>query len=239
MAKRPTEPLDADSTRLDTVLADLRALATTKTRDGMARFAIPSTHALGVAVGDIRDLGKRIGRDHALAVSLWSTGVYEARMLAAFVDEPARVTPAQMDHWIAETDNWAICDHVCFHLFDRTPHAFARVTAWADRPEEFVKRGAFALLAALALHDKAAPDDAFLACLPLIPRAADDERNFVKKGVSWALRAIGRRNARLNDAAVPVALALAASSAPAPRWVGKDALRELTSAAVVARLARP
>ncbi|MDP2311633.1 MAG: DNA alkylation repair protein [Pseudomonadota bacterium] len=223
---------------VDTVLAELRTLATAKTRDGMARYAIPSTDALGVAVGDIRDAGKRLGRDHALAAALWDTGVYEARMLAAFVDEPARVTPAQMDRWLVETDNWAVCDHACFHLFDRTPHAFACVTAWSDRPEEFVKRGAFALLASLALHDKSAPDDAFLACLPLIPRAAVDERNFVKKGVSWALRAIGRRNAALNEAAVPVARALAASSSPAPRWVGKDALRELTSAAVVARLGR-
>jgi len=142
-----------------------------------------------------------------------------------------------MDRWCRDFDNWGICDTVCFHLFDRTPHAWRKVEQWCYRPGEFAKRGSFALLACLALHDKVTGDDPFLASLSLIEHAAGDERNFVKKGVNWALRAVGRRNAALNSAAVAVARRLATSPEAAPRWVGKDALRELTSVAVVRRLA--
>jgi 3-methyladenine DNA glycosylase AlkD len=150
-------------------------------------------------------------------------------MLTAFIAEPARVTPSQMDRWCRDFDNWAICDTLCFHLFDRTPHAFTRVEQWSDRRAEFEKRAAFALLASLAGHDKTAGDEPFLATLPLIERAATDGRNFVKKGVSWALRGIGERNRTLNVAAVEVAQRLAVSSDAAARWIGKDALREITS----------
>ncbi len=158
-------------------------------------------------------------------------------MLACFVDDPALVTPAQMDRWCRDFDNWAICDTACFHLFDRTPHAFRKVAVWADRRAEFVRRAAFALLASLALHDKKADDAAFVRCLPLVDAAATDERNFVKKGVSWGLRAIGGRNTALNVAAVAVARQLAASPLAPARWVGKDALRELTGPVVARRLA--
>jgi len=220
------------------VLAALKAKATKRTRDGMGRYGIPSDHAWGVAVSDIRAIAKDVGRDHALALSLWKTGVYEARLLAAFVDEPECVTSAQMDRWARAFDNWAVCDTVCFALFDRTPHAFAKVALWSASEKEFVKRAAFALLASLAGHDKASGNGAFLACLPVIERAAPDERNFVKKGVSWALRGVGQRNAVLHARSVTVARRLAASAEPAARWVGKDALRELTSPAVAGRLAR-
>jgi 3-methyladenine DNA glycosylase AlkD len=148
-------------------------------------------------------------------------------MLVAFVADPARVTPAQMDRWAKDFDNWAICDHVCFHLFDKTPHAWAKITQWSGRREEFVKRAAFALLASVALHDKKAPDEPFLAALPLIEREATDDRNFVKKGVSWALRGIGHRNARLHAAALGLAERLAASPDATARWVGRDAVRDL------------
>jgi 3-methyladenine DNA glycosylase AlkD len=195
----------------------------------MARYGLPSDHALGVSVADIRALAKQIGRRHELAVELWKTGVYEARMLTAFVDEPARVTPAQMDRWCRDFDNWGICDTLCFHLFDRTQHAWEKIEKWAGRREEFVKRAAFALLASVALHDKKAADAPFIRSLPLIEQAAADERNFVKKGVSWALRGIGKRNAALNAAANKLAKRLAGSPNAAARWVGKDALRDLQS----------
>jgi 3-methyladenine DNA glycosylase AlkD len=209
----------------------LKRHATKKTRDGMARYGLPSDHALGVSVADIRALAKQIGRRHELAVELWKTGVYEARMLTAFIDEPARVTPAQMDRWCRDFDNWGICDTLCFHLFDRTPHAWKKIEKWAGRREEFVKRAAFALLASVALHDKKAADAPFIRSLPLIEQAAGDERNFVKKGVSWALRGIGKRNATLNVAANKLAKRLAGSPNAAARWVGKDALKDFSRAA--------
>jgi 3-methyladenine DNA glycosylase AlkD len=204
-----------------------------KNRDGMARFAIVSEKVFGVSVGDIRAYAKTAGRDHDLALALWETGWYEARMLAPFVDEPARVTLAQMDRWARGFDNWAVCDHACFLLFDRTPHAYGRPAIWARRKEEFVKRAAFALIASLALHDKKAPDAPFEKFLPLIERAASDGRNFVKKGVSWALRGIGHRNPGMRAKALVVARRLAASDDPSERWVGKDAIRDLSRPAAV------
>jgi len=203
----------------------------------MARYAIPSDKAFGVPVGTMRAFAKTLGRDHALAEALWKAGWYETRMMAAFVDDPARVTPAQMDRWCRDFDSWALCDTVCFHLFDRTPHAFAKVAAWSGRAQEFVKRGAFALLASLATHDKKSPDEPFVRCLPLIERGAADERNFVKKGVSWALRGVGRRSPVLYTASRELAERLAASDHAGARWVGKDALRDLSSAVVKRRLA--
>jgi 3-methyladenine DNA glycosylase AlkD len=205
----------------------------------MARYAIVAPQAFGVSMATIKQLGKRLGRDHALAAALWETGWYEARMLAAFVDEPEKVTAAQMDRWARDFDNWAVCDHQCFHLFDRTPHAWRKIEQWSRRREEFVKRAAFALLASVALHDKKAGDAPFMRSLVLIEAAASDERNFVKKGVSWALRGVGRRSRALNAASVDTARRLAQSTdSPAARWIGRDALRELTSPAVRGRLAR-
>ena len=205
-------------------------------REMQTRYGITVRKAFGVPVGAIQQLGRTLGTDHELALGLWRTGWYEARMLAAFVDDPARVTAAQMDRWSRDFDNWGIVDTVCFKLFDRTPHAWRLVTRWSRRRDEFGKRAAFALLACLALHDKQAGDAQFLAALPLVERAASDERNFVKKGVSWALRLIGRRNLALNAASVALAKTLAASPDPAARWIGRGAVKELTSAAVLGRL---
>ena len=236
---KPTRkgPKDPSRNEIQVVIAGLKRRGTRRTRDGMARYGLPSDKAFGVPVGTMQQMAKRLGRNHELAAALWHTGWYEARMLASFVDEPARVTPAQMDRWCRDFDNWGICDTVCFHLFDRTPHAWRKVEQWSSRRDEFVKRAAFALLASLTAHDKRADDEAFLRGLLLVERAATDERNFVKKSVNWALRCIGKRSPGLNAAAVAVAQRLSASPQPAARWVGKDALRELTSAAVIRRLA--
>jgi 3-methyladenine DNA glycosylase AlkD len=213
--------------RVAEALAWLKQHSSKSVRDGMSRYAIPNARALGVKMGDIQKLGKRLGRDHALALALWKTGVYEAQMLCAYVDEPARVTRAQMHAQALGFDNWAVCDTLCFALWVRTPHAFAMVRKWAVHRDEFVKRAAFALLASLALKDKESGDAEFLASLRLIETASGDERNFVMKAVNWALRGIGRRNAKLKKAAVTLARKLAASEAAAPRWIGRDALRQL------------
>ena len=215
--------------RVAKALRWLEEHASKSVRDGMLRYAIPNDHALGVRMGDIQKLARQLGRDHALALALWKTGVYEAQMLTAYVDEPARVTPAQMDAQARDFDNWAICDTLCFALWVQTPHAFAKIRKWATRRDEFVKRAAFALLASVALKDKSARDADFLRGLELIEKAAGDERNFVKKAVNMALRATGKRNRVLHAAAVEVARRLADSPDATARWVGKDALRELTA----------
>jgi len=218
-------------------LAWLERRGTKRNRDAMLRYGIIAPKAFGVSVGDIKQLSKRLGSDHELALALWDTGWYEARMLAPFVDEPEKVTAAQMNQWARDFDNWAVCDHACFHLFDRTPHAWRKIEQWSVRRDEFVKRAAFALLASVALHDKRAADEPFLDSLALIERAAPDERNFVKKGVSWALRLVGRRNRALNAASVETARRLIDSPHDAARWIGRDALRELTGAVVRRQLA--
>ena len=205
----------------------LKAHSSRATLDGMARYAIPSDHALGVAMRDIKALGKELGRNQDLASALWDTGVYEARMLASFVGDPARLTAAQMDRWCRKFDNWAICDAMCFNLFDRTPHAWAKVAIWSSERGEFQKRAAFALLWSLTVHDKRAGDEPFLRGLALVEREASDERNFVKKAVNMALRAVGKRDRALHAAAIVLSQRLAGSTDPTSRWIGKDALREL------------
>jgi 3-methyladenine DNA glycosylase AlkD len=219
------------------VLAALEQLGSQKILDDMRmRYGIYVEKAFGVPMAAMQKVAKRHGQNHELALALWDTGWYEARTVAALVDDPASVTAGQMDRWCRDFDNWAICDTVCFKLFDRTPHAFHKVEQWASRRGEFVRRGAFALLACLALHDKQAGDDQFVRCLPLIEEGASDERNFVKKGVSWALRAIGGRSLELHSAIVTLARRLAASPEAAPRWVGKDVIKDLTRPIVTQRM---
>ena len=223
--------------QVQAALTALERLSTKRDRENLARFGITAPKAFGVSVSNIQKVAKKLGRNHELADALWKTGWYEARMLTSFVDDPERVTPAQMDRWCRDFDNWGICDTVCFHLFNRTPHAWTMVKKWGGNREEFIKRAAFALVASLAIHDKTEGDRRFLDSLVRIERAATDERNFVKKGVSWALRTVGRRNAALHAAAVKLAKHLSASPEPAAKWVGKDGLRDLTRPAVIRQVA--
>lgn len=217
------------------VIARLKKLATKKQLGEMARYAIPSDKAFGVAMNQIQKLAKELGKNHELAQELWASGWYEARILAGYVDEPAKVTAAQMDRWCRDFDNWAICDTVAFALFKRVDGAWPMVKKWAKCKPEFEKRGAFALLWALA---GSMDDDApFTEGLRFIEAAATDERNFVKKAVDMALRATGKRSAKLNSAAVELAKRLAASADPTAAWIGKHSLKELTSLAVIKRLA--
>ena len=236
-ARKPTtvnaQPFDDD---VQSALRWLKSHSTKANLDGMARYAIPSDNALGVAMRDIKALGQKLGHNHKLAAALWDTGVYEARMLASFVGDPAQLTPSQMDRWCKDFDNWALCDAMSFNLFDRTTHAWAKVKQWSSRRKEFEKRTAFALLWSLTVHDKRASDEQFVQGLVLIEREAKDARNFVKKAVNMALRAIGKRNRALHTAAAVVARRLAESPDATARWVGKDALRELSSDGVTRRI---
>jgi len=236
--KRSIATKEVGTHSVDEVVATLKRMSSKKVRDGMARFAIPSENAFGVPVGEMRMLAKGLGQHHDLALGLWETGWYEARMVATFLDDPGQVTPAQMDRWCRQFDSWAICDSACFALFDRTPYAWRKVDQWATKRAEFVKRAAFALLASLTVHDKQADDDNFAHGLELIERAACDEQNFVKKAVNWALRSIGKRNRALNALSIGVAERLAVSDEATPRWIGKDALRELKGESVKHRLSK-
>jgi 3-methyladenine DNA glycosylase AlkD len=220
------------------VVERLRSLADLKAVEGMARFGIHVSNILGVSAPNLRKLAKEIGRDHGLASQLWRTGVHDARILAALVDDPAQVTVDQMEQWAADFDSWAVCDAACSCLFDKTPHAWDKAVEWTGREPEYVKRAGFVLMAALAVHDKKAPDERFEAFLPLLVEHATDERNFVKKAVNWALRQIGKRNGPLNKRAIRTAQDIRRIDSRSARWIASDALRELTSDKVRARLAR-
>ena len=213
--------------RLKAALAELERKATRRDLENLERFGIDAKNPIGVSMTNMRAIAKDIGRDHDLAFALWKTGIYEARMLATLVDDPAQVTAAQAEAWCRSFDNWAIVDTACFALFDRTPHAWGKVLEWSKARGEFQKRAAFALLWSLTVHDKTAPDAKFVEGLRLIEEAAGDERHYVKKAVNMALRAIGKRRETLRKSAVAVARRLAASDDPTACWVGKDALREL------------
>ena len=222
--------------RLRSALTALREHANPANVEGMARYGISPHNTLGVPMPFLRALAKTLGRDHDLALSLWASGIHEARILAALVDVPSRVTVEQMEAWATDLDSWDVCDQLCSNLLDRTPHAYAKAAEWSGREQEFVKRAGFVLMAALATHDKKAGDQPFLDFLPLILREAGDRRNFVKKAVNWALRGIGKRSLRLNEAAVATAGEILATPDRTTRWIASDALRELTSGAVQQRL---
>ena len=218
------------------VVRKLRSMASPRNVEGMARFGINPENTLGISVTELRKLAKGIGRDHALALELWDSGLHEGRILAAIIDEPDKVTAQQMEHWVVGFDSWDVCDQACTCLFDRTPFAFEKANEWSHRDEEFVKRAGFALMAGLAVHDKTATDDRFLAFFEHLKRESLDDRKYVKKAVNWALRQIGKRNVPLNRAAVDVATEISGLDSRAARWIASDALRELRSEAVQKRL---
>lgn len=220
------------------ILEKLASRVDRRAVEGMARFGIVTKKVYGGwRIPDLKRLAREIGRHHALAQELWALEIFEARVLATLIDEPEKVTGGQMDEWAEDFDNWAVCDGACFNLFRHSKLAYAKCVEWNSRQEEFVKRAAFALMAGLTVTDKAASDGTFLRFLPLIRRAALDERNFVKKAVNWALRQIGKRNRRLNRAAIAAAREIHRLDSQAARWIASDALRELQSPAVQRKLA--
>jgi len=193
----------------------------------MARFGIRPREAYGVATPVIRSIARELRGHPEMAAALWATGVHEARILAARIADPRRISEAEIEKWAQQFDCWAVCDSACLSLLWNTPFAWRKVREWSACDAEYVRRAAFALIAALAVHDKQAPDRQFRAALRLVRRAAGDQRNFVKKAVNWALRQIGKRNRALRDSALETAASLAASKSRAARWIGMDALREL------------
>jgi len=218
------------------ILNQLKAKANSDNLEGMARFGMTVEKRLGVSVPEMRRIAKETGKDHNLAVRLWKTGVAEARIVASMIADPAELTGKDMDEWVKDFNSWDVCDQVCMNLFEKTSLAGQKIIEWSGREEEFVKRAAFALLACLAWHDKQAADQKFIEFLPVITRGATDERNFVKKAVNWALRNIGKRNPRLNKAAIRTAREIQRLDSKAARWIAADAIRELEGEGTQKRL---
>ncbi|MDA0229862.1 MAG: DNA alkylation repair protein [Proteobacteria bacterium] len=220
------------------ILSRLKEIGRPDALLGMAHFGIDTENAFGVAVPELRRLAKETGQDHPLALSLWRSGVHEARLLASMIAVPVDTDRALTESWAADFRSWDLCDQCCLNLFRKTAFAHDLIGAWRHRDEEFVKRAAFAMIAVLAIHDKAADDELFTTWLPMIEEGASDPRNFVKKAVNWGLRQIGKRNLSLNRQAIECAHRIADGGSKPARWVATNALRELESAAVQARMNR-
>ena len=236
--RRARNRAGGDSWTCARALQELRALGEQRNVDGMARFGIRAKVVYGVAKPRMDELARRIGKDHKLALELWASGVHDARILAGMIDLPEEVSAQQMEKWVRDFDNWDVCDGTCCHLFVFAAPAWKKAVAWSRRDAEFIKRAGFALMAYLAYRDKRATDTQFRKMLPLIEREAYDERNFVRKAVNWALRNIGKRNLRLNRGAIRAAERIRRQGTRPARWIAADAVRELQSAPVQARLRR-
>ena len=221
---------------VERAVAELQQYAEARNVEGMARFGIRAEKVYGVSKSRLDEVARKIGKNHELGKRLWETGIHDARLLGMLISDPAKVTAKQMEHWVKDFDNWDVCDGTCCHLFVDAKPAWAKAFEWSRRKREFAKRAGFALAAYLAIHDKAAGDAGFERFLKAIEREAWDERNFVRKGVNWALRNIGKRNLRLNRKAIACAERISNKGTPVGRWIAADALRELKSEAVQQRL---
>ena len=208
------------------IIESLKEHSDPKYLDGMKRYGVDNSKALGVSLPALRKIAKGIKKDHQLALELWATGIHECRILASLMDEPKLVTSEQMDSWAADFYSWDVCDQVCGNLFDRTPYALEKALEYSRSEKEYIKRAGFVLMAEFAVHDKKANDEAFMGFFPIIEREAKDDRNFVKKAVNWALRQIGKRNKNLGKSARECALRIAQQESKAAKWIAKDALAE-------------
>lgn len=221
---------------VEEVVDNLKNKARPGQLEGMARYGMATEKRLGVSVPDLRKLARELGRDHELALRLWKIGIMELCILSAMIDDPQKLTEEQMEDWVKGINSWDVCDQVCMNLFEKSPLAWKKINDWSVREEEFVKRTAFSLIACLAWHDKKVEDERFIELFPVIKQGATDERNFVKKAVNWALRNIGKRNKRLNKAAIDFAREIRQLDFKTARWIATDAIRELESEAVQRRL---
>ena len=225
------------SDRGERVIKRLRGMSNDDNVRGMARYGIATAGTLGISMPEIRRMAKELGKDHELALELWKSKIHEARILAALIAEPKRMTRRTMELWVKDFDSWDVCDQVVSNLFDKTSVAYELAFVWSVREEEYVRRAGYVMMAALAVHDKPASDRAFLDFLPVIVAGANDNRNFVRKAVNWALRQIGKRNLSLNQAAISCAQEIAGLDSASAKWIAADALRELKDPKIQERLA--
>ncbi len=191
------------------------------------KFGVVSNNSLGIYHKDLRVLATEIGRDNNLALQLFDSGIYEARLLCSKMFNPKEVTEELMEKWVVTFENWEICDSFSMGLFSKSKFALAKILEWTERESEFEKRAGFATLASYCMADKKSGNDLFEQFLPIIKREANDDRQYVKKAVNWALRNIGKRNKDLNKKAIEVAYELLNYKSKSAKWIAKGAIKEL------------
>ncbi|MDO9044937.1 MAG: DNA alkylation repair protein [Methanobacteriaceae archaeon] len=222
--------------KFEEIIKELESLSNPEDVGGMSKFGINPEKVYGVRIPELRRMARKIGKNHVLAEELWDFGYHESKIVATMIDDPTEVTEEQMENWVLDFDTWDICDQCCMNLFDKTPFAYKKVFVWSKREEEFVKRAAFTLMAVLAVHDKKATNEKFEKFFPVIIRESNDNRNFVKKAVNWALRGIGKRNIVLNKMAIETAMEMKELNYKSAKWISSNALRELESEKIQNRL---
>jgi len=218
------------------ILKKLKSCADKENVAGMARYGINPENTFGVKIPILRRMAKEIGKNHTLALNLWSSKIHEARILAGMIDDPKSVSEGQAEKWVKDFDSWDVCDQVCMNLFDKTEFAYKKAVEWSNKDEEFVKRAGFVLMACLSVHDKTAGDERFIQFFENIKKESTDGRNFVKKALNWALRQIGKRNLVLNKQAIKLAEEILDMDSKSAKWIASDALKELKSKSVQERL---
>lgn len=224
----------APSSSAADLIAHLQTLRSEDNIAGMARFSIVTETAIGISNPDLQKIARLAKKDHTRAKELWASGIREARMLALYTFEPKRLTATEARPLAADFNSWEIVDCAADLFIEAKLDAL--IPDFAADTREFVRRTAFAMIAGAAVHRKTDPDESLLAYLPLIEAHATDPRNFVRKAVNWALRNIGKRNRACHAPALALAERLAASTDKTARWIGKDAVRELTGEKLLARL---
>ncbi|TLX09444.1 DNA alkylation repair protein [Rhizobium sp. MHM7A] len=216
------------------LIAHLETLRSEEAIAGMARFGIVTGRALGISNPNIRAVARLAKRDHARATQLWQSHIREARLLALYTAEPKRLTVDEARNWADDFNSWEIVD--CAADLFVEARLDELIPEFAANEREFVRRAAFAMIAGAAVHRKDEADATILAWLPLIEAHSGDSRNFVRKAVNWALRSIGKRNRACYGPALGLAELLAESPDKTPRWIGRDAVRELSGEKLLARL---
>lgn len=216
--------------QLNSVVRRLEALAEPqKVLFKEKRFAIKADNSLGIYQKDLKLLAKEIGPNNELALQLYATDIYEARLLCCRLYDPKLITRTQMNQWAGDFENWEICDSFCMGFFTKSRYAIEKALQWSSSNKEFTKRAGFTIMAAYGFADKQADNQLFEQFFPVIVRQATDERIYVKKAVNWALRSIGKRNVDLKRQAIKVAQQLLLLEDKTANWIAKDALRELRS----------
>ncbi|GAL84444.1 putative DNA alkylation repair enzyme [Sporocytophaga myxococcoides] len=228
--------MEKAESELEKIVSQLKSQARPEILPSLSKFGVNTEKAFGISIPVLRNMAKVHRKDHLLAIELWKTDIHEARILASMIDDPAKVQEKQMDWWVNDFNSWDLCDQVCLNLFRKTPFAFEKAKAWTEEEDEFVRRAGFVLIATLAVHDKKGKDERFSALFSLIEKHSNDERNFVKKAVNWALRQIGKRNEKLHQEAIILAERIISQDSKSSKWIANNALVELKSKKVVDRI---
>lgn len=181
-------------------LADPRALASWE------RLKLQSKDIyLGTGMSKLKERSKKIAKDHELAMECWRSNINDAKMMACFIDEPKKISEVEADEVIRHIDVWGLGDQYVKNQIAKTPFKIEKAEQWANDKREYVRRAGYQLIQILAKEDDSLPDSWFESYLTHIENL-QQEANFVKEMMAYALMAIGCRNPGLRGKALEIAM---------------------------------